>query len=89
MSVEANNGRQLPTHLDDRFAAAAVDDHPGLDLILCDGCGRCFATEDGPAMIAAIKGPCPNCGGRFQLASPTEGQAQATVTGCRTTAQNW
>jgi hypothetical protein len=40
---------------------------PGLDLIACDGCGRTFATEDGPGMIAAIVGPCPDCGGRFQL----------------------
>jgi hypothetical protein len=39
----------------------------GLDLIACDGCGRRFATWDGREMIAAIKGPCPSCGGRFQL----------------------
>lgn len=41
-----------------------------LDLIVCDGCGRRFATGDGPGMIAAIKGPCPDCGGRFQLKTP-------------------
>lgn len=40
-----------------------------LDLISCDGCGRSFVTLDGPGMIAAIKGPCPDCGGRFGLAS--------------------
>lgn len=38
-----------------------------LDEITCDGCGRSFMTMDGPGMIAAIKGPCPNCGGRFRL----------------------
>jgi hypothetical protein len=49
------------------------DDHgvfdpvPQLDVIACDGCGRCFATADGPAMLTSIKGPCPDCGGRFEL----------------------
>jgi DNA-directed RNA polymerase subunit RPC12/RpoP len=38
-----------------------------LDLIACEGCGRRFATDDGPGMIAAIKGPCPDCGARFEL----------------------
>jgi DNA-directed RNA polymerase subunit RPC12/RpoP len=38
-----------------------------LDLIACDGCGRRFATDDGAGMIAAIKGPCPDCGGRFLM----------------------
>ncbi len=41
-----------------------------LDVIACDGCGRHFATTDGPGMIAAIKGPCPDCGGRFELIPP-------------------
>ncbi len=45
------------------------DDPQKLDLIACDGCGRRFATGDGPGMIRAIKGPCPDCGGRFQLIS--------------------
>ena len=40
---------------------------PPLDVIACDHCGRGFTTEDGPGMIAAIKGPCPDCGGRFRL----------------------
>jgi hypothetical protein len=26
---------------------------------------------DGPGMIAAIKGPCPDCGGRFELVAPS------------------
>jgi hypothetical protein len=38
-----------------------------LDVIACDTCGRSFATQDGPGMLAVIKGPCPDCGGRFQL----------------------
>jgi rRNA maturation endonuclease Nob1 len=42
-----------------------------LDVIACDGCGRRFTTDDGPGMIASIKGPCPDCGGRFQLVSAT------------------
>jgi rRNA maturation endonuclease Nob1 len=42
-----------------------------LDVIACDGCGRHFATTDGPGMIAAIKGPCPDCGGRFKLSPPS------------------
>jgi hypothetical protein len=41
-----------------------------LDVIACNGCGRHFATTDGPGMIAAIKGPCPDCGGRFELSPP-------------------
>jgi rRNA maturation endonuclease Nob1 len=36
-------------------------------MISCGGCGRRFATDDGPGMIALIKGPCPDCGGRFGL----------------------
>ncbi len=44
---------------------------PALDLIACNGCGRRFATEDGPGMIAAIEGPCPDCGGRFELLGPS------------------
>jgi hypothetical protein len=52
--------------------AAETERDASLDLIACQGCGRCFATDDGPGMIAAIKGPCPDCGGRFRLAeAPT------------------
>lgn len=39
-----------------------------LDLIECDGCGRSFQTDDADGMLAAIKGPCPGCGGTFRLA---------------------
>jgi len=39
-----------------------------IDVIMCDGkCGRSLVSIDGPGMIAAIKGPCPTCGGRFVL----------------------
>jgi hypothetical protein len=36
-------------------------------LIECDGCGRSFTSDEPVAMIAAIKGPCPSCGGSFRL----------------------
>jgi hypothetical protein len=52
-----------------RGAAPAQGRPEPLDVIACDGCGRHFATTDGPGMIAAIKGPCPDCGGRFELAA--------------------
>jgi hypothetical protein len=38
-----------------------------LELIACDDCGRSFATEGPAEMLAAIKGPCPVCGGTFRL----------------------
>lgn len=49
-------------------AEEALADCDQLAMIVCTGCGRCFATEDGPGMVAAIKGSCPECGGRFRLA---------------------
>jgi PHP family Zn ribbon phosphoesterase len=48
-----------------------------LDVIACDRCGRSFATEDGPGMLAAIKGACPECGGTFQMIAGSEGAASA------------
>jgi hypothetical protein len=42
-----------------------------LEVIACDGCGRRFATDDGPGMLALIKGTCPDCGGRFQMVGPS------------------
>lgn len=51
-------------HRDDHGVLAPV---PRLDVIACDGCGRCFATADGPGMLTSIKGPCPDCGGRFEM----------------------
>ena len=41
------------------------------DLIECDGCGRSVVTDDAAGMLAAIKGPCPSCGGTFRLAAPS------------------
>jgi hypothetical protein len=52
---------------DRRGRNGVLDRTPRLDVIACDGCGRCFATGDGPGMLAVIKGPCPDCGGRFKL----------------------
>ncbi len=40
-----------------------------MDMIACGGCGRSLVASDGPGMIAAIKGSCPSCGGRFALLS--------------------
>ncbi len=40
-----------------------------MDMIACGGCGRSLVTNNGRAMIAAIKGPCPSCSGRFELLS--------------------
>ena len=39
------------------------------ELIACDDCGRSFTTDNAPEMLAAIKGPCPSCGGTFRLAA--------------------
>ena len=40
-------------------------------LIECDGCGRSFVTDDPAGMLAAIKGPCPGCGGAFRRGTET------------------
>jgi hypothetical protein len=48
-------------------SGAEVEAELELEIIACDGCGRMIATEDGPGMIAIIKGPCPDCGGCFRL----------------------
>lgn len=48
-----------------RVTGGAVTEE--LDWITCDDCARSFETNDGRGMIAAIKGACPNCGGRFVL----------------------
>jgi hypothetical protein len=58
---------QTETSKTGEMTVPARDRDRPLDLIACGGCGRRFATDDGPGMIAAIKGPCPDCGGRFQL----------------------
>ena len=44
--------------------------------IECDGCGRSFLTDDAAGMLAAIKGPCPSCGGVFR-AAPVDAAASA------------
>ena len=62
-AAAGQSSHRVPTR---RRSETASDATP-LDVIACDGCGRSFATEDGPGMIAVIKGPCPDCGGRFRL----------------------
>ena len=48
----------------------SVSAGPGdLDRIACDGCGRWFMTVDGAALLACIRGRCPDCGGSFGLAA--------------------
>lgn len=60
--------RSTPNAPDRRSGHDETGPGGSLDLIACDGCGRTFVTTDGPGMMAAIVGPCPDCGGRFQLA---------------------
>jgi hypothetical protein len=50
-----------------KIAVALGAEAPELDHLICDGCGRSFNTIDGPRMLAAIKGGCPDCDGRFEL----------------------
>ena len=50
------------------------------DQIECDSCGRSFLTDDASGMLAAIKGPCPACGGTFRLGVSAVGQPAAAHT---------
>lgn len=57
-----------------------------MDRIACSGCGRSFMTFDGKDMLAAIRGPCPDCGGTFAL---DDGAPQdPPATGKRSTASS-
>jgi rRNA maturation endonuclease Nob1 len=47
-----------------------------LERLVCEGCDRSFPSLDPEAMLAAIKGACPDCGGRFEL-NGTEASANA------------
>jgi hypothetical protein len=38
------------------------------DLIRCRDCGASHPTVEGPAMLYALKSPCPHCGGDCELA---------------------
>ena len=60
-------GADVGRHRERRDGGGVLDRTLRLDVIACDGCGRCFATEDGAGMLAMIKGPCPDCGGHFEL----------------------
>jgi rRNA maturation endonuclease Nob1 len=53
-----------------------IDPVSRLDVIACDGCKRCFETADGPGMLTSLKGPCPDCGGRFELLDDAVGTGE-------------
>jgi hypothetical protein len=59
--------------LSDPARAVSASLEPGYDRIACAGCGRMFTTIDGAGMLAAIKGPCPDCGGAFELLGDAPG----------------
>lgn len=46
-----------PAHAEEEF-----------DLISCRDCGSSYPAVDGPAMLYALKSPCPHCGGDCELA---------------------
>lgn len=46
-----------------------------VDRLRCDGCDRSITSMDGPGMLAALKGPCPDCGGRFDLNGKVRAEA--------------
>ena len=35
--------------------------------LVCSWCGESFPAMDGPALLYALKSPCPACGGEFHL----------------------
>jgi ribosomal protein S27AE len=45
----------------------AVPEAEDFDSISCGRCGWWFPAPEGAAMLFALKGPCPNCGGEFEL----------------------
>ena len=47
------------------------------ERIACRACGRWFTTTDGPEMLAMIVGPCPDCGGMFELLGGDPGHPHA------------
>ena len=56
-----------------------------MDRLECDGCDNVILTVDGQAMLQALKGPCPLCGGTYQPAGTSSvdmedvmGASQAT-----------
>lgn len=62
-----NADRQLSPLPEGTTSPPPLPQQLGLEEIACDGCKRSFMAMDGPGMIAAIQGPCPDCGGRFRL----------------------
>ena len=59
--------RPLPAVADTAPGAADVAHLEGFDLIACSGCGWRFPAPEGAAMLFALKGSCPSCGGEFEL----------------------
>jgi rRNA maturation protein Nop10 len=39
-----------------------------VDMLRCRDCGSSYPTVEGPAMLYALKSPCPHCGGDCELA---------------------
>ena len=37
------------------------------DRVACGGCGDSFPAPEGGALLYALKGSCPRCGGEFEL----------------------
>jgi hypothetical protein len=63
MPEEASPGRPTVDHT----RGSSNLPRQAYDRIACRGCGRWFTTTDGPGMLAAIKGSCPECEGAFEL----------------------
>jgi hypothetical protein len=62
--------RPLPAVADPAPETADVAYLEGFDRfdhIACRSCGWQFPAPEGAAMLFALKGPCPNCGGEFEL----------------------
>ena len=57
-----------------------------LDTLACNRCGRwfCVAPGAGPRMIAALRGGCPRCGGRFELVSDHDAEPEQESTPTQT-----
>ena len=59
--------RPQPAVADPAPGTADVAHLEGFDHIACRGCGWRFPAPEGAAMLFALKGSCPSCGGEFEL----------------------
>jgi hypothetical protein len=48
-------------------SARRIESLEPLERLVCDGCDRSFPSLDPQAMLVAIKGACPDCGGRYEF----------------------